>query len=110
MTYSAGMGFFFQNNIDGGCGSFPSFFLALNLNLFPRQSAELPVGREQLDAGRRREYKPSISLVVMSFGKGAQLNSRSWLLLGLKESGHYYLDSLLPELENDNENCSPSIH
>lgn len=83
------------------------------LNLFPRQSIELPVDREQqATEGRRGGYKPSTSPAGNSFCKVVQLNFPRWQLLCSEDRhlGHNYLDFFLPELKNGTEDYSPFSH
>lgn len=83
------------------------------LNLFSRQSIELPVDGEQLATeGRRGGYKPSTSPAGISFCKVAQLNFPRWQLLCSKDShlGHHYLNSFLPGLKYVTEDYSPFSH
>lgn len=83
------------------------------LNLFSKQSIELPVDREQLATeGRRGGYKPSTSPDGISFCKVAQPNFPRWQLLCSEDShlGYNYLDFFLPELKNVTEDYSPFSH
>lgn len=85
------------------------------LNLFSRQSIELPVDREQLatERGGGGGYKPSTSPAGISFCKVAQLNFSRWQLLCSEDShlGHNYLDFFfMPELKNGTEDYSPFSH
>lgn len=86
------------------------------LNLFSRQSIELPVDREQLATkrGGGGGYKPSTSPAGISFCKVAQLNFSRWQLLCSEDShlGHNYLDFFffMSELKNGTEDYSPFSH